>query len=385
MIIGEFCESYPPHIDGVGMVVRSYVQELSKTQEACYFIAPRCAEKYREEPQEDLPVIQYASVPIPNEAYSVGMPVLDLPFRHDLNQIPFDILHVHTPFVSAIEALKMARERRIPLVATLHSKYYDDVLIKTHSELIASAVVRRIVGFFNKCDEVWTVNDATAEVLREYGYQREIVVMPNGTDLWYPTEQDVKDAEERFHLGSGQVFLFVGQQNFKKNLGTVLEAAAIYRKTHPDFRLVSVGQGPDAEKLRERAEALGLSENVIFTGHIADREKLKGLYARADLFVFPSLYDTAGLVVREAAAAGTPSLLIAGSCAAEGVRDGDNGFLCDNTPASIAACMERAQRNAKSVGARARETIPIPWSRIVEDVAKRYAALIERKQLEIYN
>ncbi len=382
MVIGEFCECYPPHIDGVGMVVRSYAEQLSRTQEACYYIAPRSVDKPFAKPSEPFPVIQYASLPIPNEAYSVGMPALDLPFRHDLNRIPFDIVHAHTPFVSAVEALRISRERNIPIVATLHSKYYDDVLQKTHSEIIAAAVVRRIVSFFNRCDEVWTVNDATAEVLRGYGYRGEIVVMPNGTDLWFPTAEDAKRAEERFGLGGGSVFLFVGQQNFKKNTDSILKAAALYRNTGAKFSVVFAGQGPDAERMRTLADRLGLGDVVIFTGHIADRALLKGLYARADLFVFPSLYDNAPMVVREAAAAGTPSLLIEGSCAAEGVKDGENGFLCKNTPEDIAACMARALPTAKIVGERARETIPIPWSGIADAVAKRYAALIERKQLE---
>jgi glycosyltransferase involved in cell wall biosynthesis len=383
MIIGEFCECYPPNVDGVGMVVRSYAEELNKTQEACYYIAPKSAGKQEPAPSEPFPVIQYASVPIPNEAYSVGMPAIDLTFQRDLKDIPFDIVHAHTPFVSALEATRIARERNIPLVATLHSKYYDDVLQKTHSEAIAKAVVWRIVSFFNRCDEVWTVNDSTAEVLRGYGYRGEIVVMPNGTDLWYPTEADALSAQERFGLGTGEVFLFVGQQNFKKNLDTVIEAAALYAKKHRDFRLVSVGQGPDSERLKEMVRSLGLDERVVFTGHITDRDVLKGLYARADLFVFPSLYDTAGLVVREAAAAGTPSLLIEGSCAAEGVTDGENGFLCRNTPEDVCACMERALPFAKEVGARARETIPKPWHEIAEAVADRYEALIERKKTQV--
>lgn len=380
MVIGEFCECYPPHIDGVGMVVRSYAEELSKAGQTCYYIAPRSADKRYAHAAESFPVIRYASVPIPNEAYSVGVPAIDLSFQRDLSMIPFDIVHAHTPFVSAIEATRIAHERNIPLIATLHSKYYDDVLQKTHSEAIAKAVVWRVVQFFNHCDEVWTVNDATADVLRGYGYRGEIVVMQNGTNLWYPTADDAKAAEERFGLGTGNVFLFVGQQNFKKNLNSVIEAAAIYKKTNPDFKLVSVGQGPDSERLLEMTKTLGLSDNVVFTGHLADRDLLKGLYARADLFVFPSLYDTAGLVVREAAAAGTPSLLIEGSCAAEGVTDGDNGFLCKNTPEDIAACMARALETAKDVGARARETIPIPWSTIAKDVLERYEMLIERKK-----
>ena len=382
MIIGEFCEIYPPHIDGVGMVVRSYCEELSRAGHTSLYIAPRSADKRYREATESFPVMRYASVPIPKEAYTVGLPAFDLSFQNNLNHIPFDIVHAHTPFVSAIEATRIARERNIPLVATLHSKYYDDVLQKTRSEVIAKAVVWRIVQFFNKCDEVWTVNEATAEVLRGYGYTGEIVVMPNGTNLWYPTHEDALAAEMHFGLGRGNVFLFVGQQNFKKNTDSILKAAALYRKNDRDFRIVFAGQGPDADKLHALADRLGLSVNAVFTGHIADREILKGLYARADLFVFPSLYDNAPMVVREAAAAGTPSLLIEGSCAAEGVTDGENGFLCKNTPEEIAACMARALKTAKTVGMRARETIPLAWSRIAQDVIARYEALIERKKRE---
>ena len=383
MIIGEFCECYPPHIDGVGMVVRSYCEELSKAGNTCCYIAPKSTEKqYQDTPHETFPVIQYASLPIPNEAYSVGLPSFDLTFQNDLNRIPFDVVHAHTPFVSAIEATRIARERHIPLVATLHSKYYDDILMKTHSEMIASAVVQRIVKFFNKCDEVWTVNEATADVLRGYGYQGGVVIMPNGTNLWYPTQEDAWKAERLFSLGSGPVFLFVGQQNFKKNTDSILKAAALYHETDRDFRIVFAGQGPDAEPMRALAETLGIADNTVFTGHIVDREILKGLYARADLFVFPSLYDNAPMVVREAAAAGTPSLLIRGSCAAEGIEDGVNGFLCENTPEDIATGMKRALKNAKAVGKRARETVPIAWSGISKKVTERYTALIERKKAE---
>lgn len=381
MIIGEFCECYPPHIDGVGMVVRSYCEELSALGHTAYYIAPKNAgKKYRNAEPETFPVMKYASFPIPNEAYSVGLPAFDLAFLHDLNRIPFDIVHAHTPFVSAIESLLIARERKIPLVATLHSKYYDDILAKTHSEVIAAAVVQRVVQFFEKCDEVWTVNDATAEVLRGYGFKGEIIVMPNGTNLWYPTREDVEKVEALYHLGDGSVFLFVGQQNLKKNTDSILRAAAIYKRTGAKFHIVFAGQGPDAARLHALSEELGLTEETVFTGHIADRDILKGLYARADVFVFPSLYDNAPMVVREAAAAGTPSILIRGSCAADGVTDGFNGFLCENTPEDIAACMARALPAAKEVGTHARETIPVPWNGIAKQVLSRYEALIERKK-----
>ena len=380
MVIGEFCDCYPPHIDGVGMVVRSYAQELSKTQE-CYYIAPKNSSKRFPESADSFPVLQFTSLPIPKEAYRLGLPGVDLSFHQDLRRIGFDIVHAHTPFSAGLEAAHQAWLRDIPLVATFHSKYYDDFYKKTRSDMLSSLGVNMIVAFYEKCDEVWAVNDATAQVLWDYGYRGSIVIMPNGTNLWEPTAEDALAAQERFGLGEGHVFLFVGQQNFKKNTRSILEAAALYKKEGDPFKLVFAGQGPDAEAMEELAKDLGLGEETVFTGHITDRKTLMSLYARADLFVFPSLYDNAPMVVREAAAAGTPSLLIAGSCASEGVTDGVNGFLCENTPEDICRAMARALPTAREVGAKARETIPVPWNEIMKKVLERYEALIKSKRL----
>lgn len=72
-------------------------------------------------------------------------------------------------------------------------------------------------------------------------------------------------------------------------------------------------------------------------GSITERERLKLYYAAADLFLFPSLYDNAPLVVREAAALHTPSLLIKGSTSAEVIHDSVNGFLSDNSVTAYAS------------------------------------------------
>ncbi len=379
MTIGEFCDCYPPHIDGVGMVVRSYAKELSKTQE-CYYIAPRNSSRRFPDSADTFPVLNFSSIPIPREAYRLGLPGMDISFHQDLKEISFDIVHAHTPFSAGLEALHQAKLRSIPLVGTFHSKYYDDFYKKTRSGVISKTAVNLIVSFYEKCDEVWAVNEATADVLRDYGFRGEIVIMPNGTDLWYPTEEDARHAQDLYGLGTGNVFLFVGQQNFKKNTRSILEAAALYKRRTDDFRLVFAGQGPDEEKMKELAQELGIGRETVFTGHITDRKTLMSLYARADLFVFPSLYDNAPMVVREAAAAGTPSLLIRGSCAAEGVTDGVNGFLCENTPEEICKTMVRALPTAKAVGEKARETIPVPWSEIMHRVVPRYRDLIEQKK-----
>ncbi|MFR7474489.1 MAG: glycosyltransferase, partial [Christensenellales bacterium] len=105
----------------------------------------------------------------------------------------------------------------IPLVGTFHSKFYDDFVQYFHSDHIARAGVNLVIKFFQKCDSVWTVSDATVETLREYGYQGPITVINNGTDLAAPeTQAEVDDAKQQAEalcsLRPDQpLFVFVGQ------------------------------------------------------------------------------------------------------------------------------------------------------------------------------
>lgn len=378
MIIGQFCDVYPPELDGVGAVCKSYAEELSLLGDECYYVAP-----YAEQKKEyDFQALLYRSVKLPGEAYRTGIPDLDLQYRHRISDIDFDVVHAHSPFASGLAALHLARRRKIPLVATFHSKYYDDFLEKTHSRHLASMGTNVVVDFYNQCDEVWAVSEKTADVLRDYGYGGVIQIMPNGTNPCQIREEDARQAGERFGLKDVPTFLFVGQMNWKKNIRKTLEAAALYGREKP-FQLVLAGQGPDEKEIRECAETLGILPNCIFTGHISNRALLMGLYARADLLVFPSLYDNAPMVLREAAAAGTAAILVRGSCAAEGIEDGVNGLLCEDDAASIARCMQLGIERRGQLGAAAKASIPVAWSSIVQQVRRRYCDLILNREMQL--
>lgn len=374
MIIGEFNDTYPPELDGVGTVVKSYAEELTAMGDECYYVAPNCP-KYARIPMYR--TLLFHGVKLPGEPYHFGFPSLDFAYLRRENRVPFDIVHAHSPFSAGREALRVARKRGVPIVATFHSKYYDDFYEKTRSRRIASLAASYVVNFYNHCDEVWAVNDRTADVLRGYGYQGDVVVMPNGTNLCRVDERAAAEARAQFSPDGAPIFLFVGQMNWKKNIRRVLEAVALYSREAP-CRLVMVGQGPNEEDIQKACEELGVAERTIRTGHIADRDRLMAIYAAASLLIFPSVYDNAPMVVREAAAVGTPSILMRGSCAAEGVTDGVNGLLCEDTAESVCDCMRRGLSNRGALGQAARATIPQPWRKIVADARTRYEALVLR-------
>ena len=220
------------------------------------------------------------------------------------------------------------------------------------------------------------MNHATGQVLREYGYQGDVLVMENGTNLEPLSDLAVTALNTRVTLDGRPVLLFVGQHNYKKNIHGILEACAILKRQGQPFQLVTAGDGPDFHAIVKEAEKLGIGQDCHFLGFIGSREELMALYHRADLLVFPSIYDNAPMVLREAAAMGTPGLVVKGSCSAEGVTDGENGFICeDEGGESIARTILRALPDAARVGMKAQETIPIRWESIMTRVVAEYERL----------
>ena len=374
VIIGQFVDTYPPCLDGVGRVTQSYCETLTAMGHEAWYIAPQAPDGGSE---YAFPVLLQHSIKVPGEPFRLGLPGIDLRYRRRLEDIPFDIVHAQSPFAAGEEALRIARRRQVPLVSTFHSKYYQDFYDKTKSKVIAQGVVKHIVRFYNQCDAVWTVNRATAEVLRSYGYHGTIRVMENGTNREPLSPEGAQALNERVRLSGDSVLLFVGQHNYKKNIHGILDACALLKAWGTRFELVTAGDGPDMESIRREVAEKGLGERTHLLGFMANRAELMALFHRADLLVFPSIYDNAPMVLREAAAMGTPAVVVRGSCSAEGIIDGENGFICgDESGEAIARAVVRALPHTREVGERAQETIPIPWERIMRDVVAEYERLI---------
>ncbi|MBR6408146.1 MAG: glycosyltransferase [Clostridia bacterium] len=381
MRVVQFSDSFIPIMDGVGNVVYRYAQNIAQKGHECYVVAPMTDTGFRG--KYPFEIVDYNGIPLWRmKSYRVGAPFLDAHCQKRLNMISADIVHVHSPFIAGQAGVSFAQKRRLPIVGTFHSKYYNDFLQITGVELLAKVGVKYVVDFYEKCTEVWAVSESSAQTLRSYGYKGDIRVMPNGTDIRAASDGGEAAVSEKYGLGDKPVLLFVGQINRKKNIARILEAAAGLQS---DFRLVLAGQGPHEKELRRLADELGLGEKAIFTGHISDPDILDSLYKRAQLFVFPSLYDTSGLVVREAAAMGTPSVVVRGSAAAECITDGENGLLCEDNSGDLARVMNVAlndTRRLAEMGERAKSTIPIPWSELVDDVLERYGEIAAEAEKE---
>lgn len=381
MSVIQFSESFPPIMDGVGNVTRNYAYWIKKKSGKSYVVTPEYPGHVDD---EIFPVLRYPSLPLVlRKPYRFGVSAHNPKLWKKLENLKVDLVHAQSPFSSGNIALQYARQKKVPLVATFHSKFYDDFKEVTRSDAISWIMTHLVVDFFNYADAVWAVNQSTKETLISYGYRGPVDVVQNGADFIIPDDPDELKAqvEEKYKLQKDEtVLLFVGQMIRQKNIETTLRALKILHEKNIAFTMLLAGEGKSREYFEDLVAELKLKSRVRFLGKIMDRELLKGLFDRADLFIFPSLYDNAPVVTREAAAMQTPSVIVKGSNASEGIVDGKNGFLCENSPESLANVIEKALSNTEKriqAGKEAQKSIFRSWESVIdEEVIPRYDQII---------
>lgn len=382
LVTGQFNDSIPPIMDGVVNVALNYAYWMNRKYGKGYVVGPRVP---GQDETDDFHVLRYASLPIPGMGpYRIGLPGIDPLFSKAVRDIDFDLVHAHCPFISGRLALEIARKQDIPIITTFHSKYREDFRRTIASDFIVDQIMNNILEFLEAVDYVWVPNKSTGETLREYGYTAEIEVFENGTDMRAPTEEEADQYRAR-GLEKAKVeedvftFLFVGQHRWVKNIRLILDALKLLRDRGRDFRMVFVGEGSDTREIVRLTESHKLNDHVRFMGVITNREELKTMYAAADLFLFPSTYDNAPIVLREAAAFRVPAVLVRGSTASEAVEDGVNGFLIENDTEDFVDTVERIMDDAelrRTAGLGARRTIYRSWESIVDEVHERYQQIV---------
>ncbi len=180
-------------------------------------------------------------------------------------------------------------------------------------------------------------------------------VIYNGIDLeqFHPRERERSRAAMRAELGVAEgeaLFLFVGSGFARKGLDAAIAALA---QCHEErFRLVVAGRDRQAARFAGQAKAAGLAGKVQFLG---GREDVRPLYAAADCFILPTRYDPFPNTVLEALAMGVPVIVGRRSGAAEVVRPGQSGWVCDPADvAELASLMRGAAVAGPGMGTAAR-------------------------------
>jgi len=230
-------------------------------------------------------------------------------------------------------------------VFTLHDLVFQ-VYPETHKSLNRWFLRLMIPRFLRAADAIiaisqWTKSDA----VRLYGIPEEkITVIYEGVHPRFHRlhQTEIAAARQKYRLPQHAI-LYVGTIEPRKNLITLLDAYVQMLRQHAvadDTKLVIVGRkGWLYEPFFRRLHELGLEGQVIFPGFVADKD-LPAIYAAADVFVFPSLYEGFGLPVLEAMACGAPVVCSNSSSLPEVAGDAALQFAPTDV-ASLAAALQR--------------------------------------------
>ncbi len=379
MKIALFTDSYLPTVDGVVTSVLTTRRQLEADGHEVVVFAP-------EDPRH----------PIRREANTIfvrarelrnypGYRFAMLPGREvdQVKEMGIDVIHIHGVGTVGIKGLWASWQARIPSVQTFHTMiqdtlpFYSPFGINLHVLERGLRLYLRV--FLRKSTGVVVPSRAILDEILALSPQAPIAdVIPTGVDPdRFSPSVSGKSIRTKWGLNGSDVILHVGRIAPEKNLGTVIHAFPRIQEKDPDAKLLVVGSGPWLERYYDLVRHMGLTGDVIFTGFVPDAD-LPRYYAAADAFAIASRFETQGLVVLEALAAGCP---VAGAdyrAIPEFVHQGENGYLFNPSDGkgcadAVLQCLEH--RDALRAAARASA---LPFS--VAKCTRRLESVYERLQ-----
>ena len=374
-------DSFPPLIDGVANAVTNYASiindSLGKAAVATPYY-PDC-----DDSRFDYPVIRVPSIDTtPLVGYRAGVPFSAETIR-ELTDMDFDIIHSHCPAASSMLGRVLRDAIDKPLIFTYHTKFDIDIHNSIRGRFLQEEATRMLVDNVSASDEVWAVSEGAGRNIQQLGYEGDFIVMHNGVDFPKGRVSDelIASVTGEYDLPEGvPVYLFVGRMMWYKGVRIILDALERLKASGEDFRMIFIGGGGDKKDIMLYSDSLKLGDKVSFLDPIVNRSELRAWYCRADLFLFPSTFDTNGLVVREAAACGLASVLIKRSCASEDTKDGVNAFWIEEDAGSMFSFLKAKGKDLSLlawVGENAEKELYLSWEDAVKTAYEGYGIVLD--------
>ena len=388
MHIAYFTNFYLPVVNGVVRSVQSFRDALSAMGHNVFVFA-------QEDDYEDTEpfIFRYPSLHLPLPAdIPTALPVSSF-MDQLLPKLKLDIIHTHHPVLLGQTAAAKARDYNLPLVFTFHTQYqeythYIPIPQEQVQEFLKSTVMNWLRDFMRKCQHIVIPSESMRSILvNDYGLVDRFTVIPTGIDITPFKSANGSALRAEWGWPDDRIIISAGRLAEEKNWATLLQAFALAQKSQPNIRLVLVGDGPQADALRQLVGELGVAERVLFTGKVPFGEIPNYLKA-ADLFAFASVTETQGLVTLEAMAAGLPVVAVAASGTQDILEDGAQGFLVQNDAQDLSSGIIRLIENpglmSRFKSAALRKSRIYDNKRLARKLLKVYEQAIQDKKEEKY-
>ena len=355
MIIGIFTDTFYPEVNGVATSCLNLYQELQRRGHTVHVYAPKC--KGWEEFQSDTVHYLESKQFILLKDRNVALPGMGT-IRQALD-MHFDVVHTNSEFIVGFLGTYIARHTGCIRIHTYHTVWEDYTYYITHGigDNTAKNFAKRYSEWWcDRFDRVIVPTAKTENLLRQYGVETPIDIIPSGMDLrrFAPEKHSAEErAATRAECGipeGKRVLLNIGRLAKEKNLEKILRVFPDLHRRLPDVQLVIIGEGPLKQTLQEQAETLGVADSVSIVG-AKPWEKIDRYYAIGDVFVSASHSETQGLTYIEAAASGLCVCAVDDPCLLGVFRDGVSAVLSGDSDEQL---LESLMLSFSPVGGRIR-------------------------------
>ena len=378
--IAMFTDSYLPSRDGVVnsiLITKQKLEELG--HEVIVFAPDPGKDEDREEGTQYFRSVAYRSY----QGYRV--PMFPTNKCQILEELDVDVIHSQGLLLMALRSMFAGRSLRLPVVTSFHTMITEAVEYYTWlplpKEVMDVLFWRYLRSLLQRSEVVIAPTQAILDELLCYAPNiRKGEVIPTGVDCRrFRPDVDGSAIRERYGL-EGKVILHLGRIAWEKNLDLVLKSFKTLLEKDRTLRLMIVGSGPARDHYMEVAKNMGIANEVIFPGFVAD-EELPMYYAACDVFALASKFETQGLVVLEAMASGKVVACIDYRATTEIVNEGVDGYLFDDSVESCSKTLEKALNSSDSIRENARRTAErYSINKMAERLVKVYEYAIEQKR-----
>ena len=346
-------DAYKPYVSGVTSYIDLNKRALEELGHEVYVFTFGDVEQQDEDPR----VIRSPGLPLANTGF-----YLSIRYRTVAKKLlqSMDVVHVHHPFLSGRLALIYCTRKNIPVVFTNHTRY--DLYAQARMPFMPTEVSQSLLqsympDFCNAVDLVISPSRGMERILRQYGVESHIEVVPNGANL-KPFQKAKPLSRSEFGFSKSDVLLvYMGRVAPEKNIEFLLQAFAGVARTIPNVHLLILGGGQKEheEKLKPLPAELGIEERVRFMGMIP-YDQLPSYLAMCDAFVTASVTEVHPFSVIEAMATGLPIMGIDSPGVGDSVEDGVSGLLSTEDIASFTAkltylCLNKSLQKSMGLAA----------------------------------
>ena len=318
--IALFSGNYNYVRDGANQALNRLVGYLLKEGAQVRIYSPTVAEPAFE-PTGDL--VSLPSVAIPGRPeYRVGLG-LNRRVRRDLEEFKPNVVHISAPDIVGHRAVSWARRRKIPAVASVHTRF-ETYLAYYRLQWLEPLVRMLLRRLYRRSEALMVPAESTAAVLRAQRMNREIAIWSRGIDRsqFNPERRDMAWRRSLGIADEELVVCFLGRIVIEKGLDVFADAIHAFAACGLKHRVLVIGEGPARPWFELQLP------RAIFLGQQTGADLARAL-ASSDVLLNPSVTEAFGNVTLEAMACGLPVVAAEATGATNLVRDGETGTLVD--------------------------------------------------------